>query len=154
MARYDFTLAQPSRDSPVLANLTNEDLIVKIRDALADADCWFKIKLRSPNSDGVKELEYIASCIHAVGRHRSGDIWVATGTEAEGKMLIETIHRWLPRLSVRLSYTCKTYPVVVHGIPTAFDTSCDGWDVTINLIGNNTDIIAHPSTLQHAEFLT
>ena len=152
MARYDFTLAQTLWDSPVLANLTNEDLIVKICDALAHADCWFKIKLRSPNSDGVKELEYIAPRIQAVGRHWSGNIWVAAGTEAECKMLVETVHRWLPRLSVRLSYMHKTYPVVVHGIPTAFDTSRDGRDVTINLIGNNADIIAHPSTLQHVEF--
>ena len=154
MACYNFMLAQMSWDSPVLANLTNEDLIKKIHNTLADADCWFKVKLRSPNLDGTKDLEYLALSIWAVGWHQSGNIWVATGTEAEHKMLVEMIHKWLPRLSVQLSYIHKTYPVVVHGIPTAFNMSCNGQDITINLISNNTNIITHPSMLQHAEFLT
>ena len=92
--------------------------------------------------------------IWAVGQHHSGNIWVAIGTEIECKMPITMIHKWLPKLSNQLSYMHQTYPVLVHGIPTTFNTSHDGWDVTVNLISYNSNIITQSSALQHVEFLT
>ena len=55
--------------------------------------------------------------IRAVGRHRSGDIWVATATEAGRDVLVETIDRWLLILSKRLWYAHKTYPILIQGFP-------------------------------------
>ena len=83
--------------------------------------------------------------IRAVGRHRSSDIWVATATEAGHDMLVENIDRWLPILSKWLWYTCKTYPILIHRVPTSFDTSRDSEDVNHHLLALNTDIIrTHP----------
>ena len=129
-------------------------IIERIHKALSNADCWFKVKPCSWSPDGTKDLECTTPCIQAVRQHQSGDIWVATGSKAEHKMCTGMIQRWLPKLSDQLSYTHKTYLVLVHGIPTAFDMSCDGQDLTINLISNNANIIMHPLTLQHTEFLT
>ncbi|KIJ22441.1 hypothetical protein M422DRAFT_104403, partial [Sphaerobolus stellatus SS14] len=46
-----------------------------------------------------------------------------------------------------------TYPVAIHGFPTQFDPSRDSDDIS-KLLGYNSDIISHPSALQHAEFIS
>ncbi|KAF8576149.1 hypothetical protein K439DRAFT_1320804, partial [Ramaria rubella] len=46
-----------------------------------------------------------------------------------------------------------TYLVLVHGIPSNFDPSRHSRDITIPL-NQNEIIIPHPSSLQHAEFLS
>ncbi|KAF8573702.1 hypothetical protein K439DRAFT_1320373, partial [Ramaria rubella] len=46
-----------------------------------------------------------------------------------------------------------TYPVLVHGIPSTFDPSRHSSDIA-TLLNNNEIIIPHPSSLQHAEFLS
>ena len=66
--------------------------------------------------------------------------------------IISSIHEWLPQLSDGLIYIPKTYPVLIHGMPTPFDTSCDSPDIN-SLLDVNLDIIPHPSTLHHADFL-
>ena len=66
--------------------------------------------------------------------------------------LIGSIHEWLPQLSDGLTYIPKTYPVLIHGVPTSFDTLHNSPDINA-LCDANLDIILHPSTLQHAEFL-
>ena len=48
--------------------------------------------------------------------------------------------------------TYRTYPVLVHGVPTTFDMLCNGWDIP-HLINTNTNIITHPLSVQHTEFL-
>ena len=75
------------------------------------------------------------------------------GTEAGRTALVEAIDEWLPILSDWLLYSRKTYPVIVHRIPTTFDTSRDSADVCEHLIDYNSDIFACPSTLLSAEFL-
>ena len=65
---------------------------------------------------------------------------------------MQSVDGWLPKLSEQLSYTPKTYPILVHGIPASFDISLKGEDIT-NLIEQNTNAITHPPALQRAELL-
>ena len=44
-------------------------------------------------------------------------------------MLVERMDKWLPKLSGELQYSQKTYPVLIHGVPTSFNTSRDSKDV-------------------------
>ncbi|KAF8574396.1 hypothetical protein K439DRAFT_1319617, partial [Ramaria rubella] len=88
----------------------------------------------------------------AVGRHWSGDIWISTCSKDKWDHLIETAHRWLPNLSGHLHITPKTYPILVHGIPTSFETSRDSDDIAA-LLDENCHLV-HPSMLQHAEFIS
>ena len=52
--------------------------------------------------------------IWVVGHHRSGDIWIATETKAGHDKMVDTVDVWLPKLSDRLHYVQKTYPVIIH----------------------------------------
>ena len=61
-------------------------------------------------------------------------------------MLVESISEWLPKLSKGLVYSHKAYPILVHGVPTHFDTSHGSEDVH-DLLEYNTDIIMRQSTL-------
>ncbi len=154
---FDITLNQKSPSNPVFADTPYYDLITKILEALRDADCWMEGRLCLPDSEGDEKVKYVSPYIRAVGRHRSGDIWVATHTEAGRDMLMATVDRWLPKLSGQLYYTCKTYPVLVHGVPTSLDPPKggeDGEDIATLLINDNADIITHPAVLKHMEFLT
>ena len=67
-------------------------------------------------------------------------------------MLVELIGEWLPKLSKGLVYSRKAYPILVHGVPTPFDTSHGHKDVR-DLLEYNTDIITHQSTLLGIELL-
>ena len=91
--------------------------------------------------------------IQAVGRRCSSDIWFAAATEARHNVLVETVNEWLPKLSEWLRYSHKAYPVLVHGVPTSFNTSHDGKNVNNNLINYNLDIITCLKALQSAKFL-
>ena len=150
-AHFDLTLTQKSRNHPVLTELSSQDLSDRIYAALREADCWHEIRPISPDSEGSGEL-CLAPCIRAVGRHRSGNLWILVVSEAVRDMLIGSIHEWLPQLSDSLTYIPKTYPVLIHGMPTSFDTSHDSPNINA-LLDVNLDIILHPSTLQHVEFL-
>ena len=66
---------------------------------------------------------------------------------------MEAIDEWLPNLSDQLIYSRKTYPVIVHGIPTSFDTSWDSKDILEHLIDYNSDIFEHPSAILGTKFL-
>ena len=68
-------------------------------------------------------------------------------------MLVETVNEWLPKLLEWLRYSHKVYPVLVHGVPTSIDTSCDSKNVNDNLIDYNLDIITCPKALQSVKFL-
>src|SRR5882672_11007319 len=50
-------------------------------------------------------------------------------------------------------FIIRTYPVLVHCVPTEFETLRDSSDVS-TLLADNEDTIPHPSSLQCAEFLT
>ena len=78
------------------------------------------------------------------------DIWITAATEEGQNWLIDTVDQWLPRLSDQLSYTHRSYPVLVHGLPSTFDMSPDSEDLKV-LIGTNTDSIKHPSVVQCIE---
>src|SRR6266481_3607086 len=151
--RFDITVTQKSRNEPVFANLSNKELIARILAALRAADVWLDDRPRTPDSEGIEGVDRLTPCIRAVGCHWSGDIWIATTTEAGRNALAETIDDWLPLCSDRLQYTCKTYPVLVHSVPTTLDTLRSGKDINDHLIEYNTDIITHPSALQSAKFL-
>ena len=146
----DLTLAQKSCDRPILTELSNRDLIDKIFTALCDVDCWFQERPCSLGSDGNEVVESLMLGIRAVGHHQSGDIWIATITEAEQDWLVDTVHRWLPRLLDRLFHMRKTYPVLVDNVPCAFDTALDSKDVE-ELVATNADYIKHPSAVQRIE---
>ena len=150
-AHFDLTLTQKSRNHPVLTELSSQDLSDRIYAALREADCWHKIHPISPDSEGSGELR-LAPCIQAVRHHHSGDLWILVVSKAVQDTLIGLIHEWLPQLSDGLTYIPKTYPVLIHGVPTSFDTSHDSPDINA-LLDVNLDIIPHPSTLQHVEFL-
>jgi hypothetical protein len=61
--------------------------------------------------------------------------------------------QWLPSLSDQLSLVPRTYPVLVHGFPTSFDSSRDSDDV-VHLLNDNDHLIPHLADVQHTEFLT
>ena len=74
-------------------------------------------------------------------------------SEAEHDFLVETANRWVPQLSILLSITKKTYPALIHGIPTNFDL-LNGSDDVCHLIAQNDHLIVCPSALQHTKFLS
>ena len=122
--RFSITLMQKYHDKPAFAGLSNSELIGKILEALQAADVWLEERPHTPNSEGNIELECTSPFIRAIRWHRSEDIWVTVGTEARCTALIKAIDEWIPILSDRLLYSRKTYPVIVHGIPTTFETCC------------------------------
>ena len=95
--QYGLTLAQKERDNLVFTDLTNEDIILKIEDALDAADCWYELKTYT-DANGNEDVEPIPPHVWAVGCHWSGDIWIAASSEDEHNMLIRMIPHWLPRL--------------------------------------------------------
>ena len=135
--RFSITLVQKYHDKPAFAGLSNSELIGKILEALQAADVWLEERPHRPNSEGNIALERTSPFIRAVGWHRSRDIWVTVGTEAGCTTLIEAIDKWLPILSDWLLYSHKTYPVMVHRIPTTFNTSWDSTDVCEHLVDYN-----------------
>ena len=60
--------------------------------------------------------------------------------------------KWLPKLSDQLVLACRTYPVLVHSMPSTFDKSINGEDVA-DIINSNDELIEHPSAIQHVKFL-
>ena len=77
---------------------------------------------------------------------------VASDSDAGRRVLVESIGEWLPKLSEGLVYSRKAYPILVHGVPTPFDTSHGSEDVR-DLLDYNTDIITCQSTLLGIELL-
>ena len=75
-------------------------------------------------------------------------------SEAECNFLASTAHHWVPQLSNQLMVTHKTFPVLMHGMPTSFyplDLR-DSNDVC-HLVAQNNHLITHPLILQHTKFL-
>ena len=150
---FELTLAQANCSHPVLSELSNDGLLEKINETLMDMGCHFESRPCTPDRDGSVVREYVMPHIHAVGCHRSGDIWLVTYSEAECDFLACAAHRWALRLSSQLSVAHKTFPVLVHGMPTNFDPSRSSDDIR-HLIVQNNHLVTHPSVLQHAEFLS
>ena len=96
---FDLTLTQELWDKPVLADLSNHELVRKVLNTLCEADCWFEDRPCLPDSEGNEWVELLAPRIWAAGCHQSGDIWIATATEEEHNMLVKSVNDWLPRLS-------------------------------------------------------
>ena len=126
-------LVQKSHDKPAFADLSNNELIGKILNALQAVDVCLEHRPCSPDSEGNTRIDCLTLFIRAIGWHRSGNIWIATDTEAGRTVLVEAIDEWLPNLLDRLIYSQKTYPVIVHGIPTSFNTSWDSKDILEHL---------------------
>ena len=121
-------------------------LIDKIHVAVTEAECWYEVRPLSPDHKGNPDEEYVLPDICAVGCHCSGDIWIVTVTESECDFLARSAHRWLPLLSDQLNIYRKTYPVLVHGMPTTFNPSRDSSHIA-SFLNENSDIITHPSML-------
>ena len=84
---------------PVFADISNYQLREKILDARQYADCEHESRSRSLDSNGVMVTSWHMPSIKAIGRHRSGDIWVLTATEAECRVLVKSIDGWLPSVA-------------------------------------------------------
>ena len=89
--RFNLTLAQKDRDNPAFASLANCNIIGQIHDALAEAECWFGTKEYTLKKDGFDNFETTPPRTWAVGRHQSGDIWIAATSAAEHNMLVQTV---------------------------------------------------------------
>ena len=163
--KFDITLAQADRRNPVLAGLTDKQLVDKITTALDAAGCSYVTVPCSP-VDGASDVgsdvasedrafngRDINTRVRAAGRHRSGDIWFATCSEDELQHLLSTAALWIPHLSPQLSVALKAYPIIVHGIPVSFDPARDSGDIAA-LLEENCHLLGHPSALQHAEFIS
>ena len=50
-------------------------------------------------------------------------------------MLVQTVLSWLPKLSDRLTYSVQTFPILIHGIPSDFETSCHSPRVVLARLG-------------------
>ena len=61
-------------------------------------------------------------------------------------------NKWLPKLSDQLLLAHRTYPVLVHSMPSTFDMSINGKDI-VDIINSNDEFIKHSSAIQHVEFL-
>ena len=142
--RFDLMLVQANCVCPALTELSNDDLAEKINEALMDTRCFFKTKPCTPGGDRIDSLECNTPCIRAVGWHCSRDIWLAAYGKAEHDFLVGTAHCWVPQLSDRLSITQKSYPILVHGMPTDFNLSHNGDDIH-HFIAQNNHLITHPS---------
>ena len=153
--RFDMTLTLKSRDSPISTDWSNEDLIGKILVAMRDTNCWMEERTCSPDSEGNPRPGLHPPRIRAVGQYRSGDFWVATDTKEGRDMMIATVNTWLPKLSDRLKYVQKTYPVIVYGVPTACvsPASDTDEDLAALIVEHNSDILVRPEALTRAEFL-
>ncbi|KAF8573701.1 hypothetical protein K439DRAFT_1642772, partial [Ramaria rubella] len=57
--RLDLTLTQADRKTPVFTDLSEEDLLDKIQDAIIEAECWFKTLYYSPDMDGKDNFENV-----------------------------------------------------------------------------------------------
>ena len=150
---HDITLTQKSHNDPAFSGLSNSELIIRITATLRDADVGLPAQPCALDAKGNEGAEWLTSYIRAVGHHFNGDIWIATTTEVGHNVLVERMDEWLPKLSDELHYSQKTYPVLVHGVPTSFNTSRDSEDIVKELIGKNSDIITHPAALQSTKFL-
>ena len=76
--------------------------------------------------------------------------------EAGQDMMVDMIDQWLPKLSSQLHYIPRTYPVIVHGVPTTFvppHINEESGDLVALFCEQNTDIIICPAALQQAAFL-
>ena len=60
--------------------------------------------------------------------------------------------KWALKLSDQLVLAHRTYPVLVHGMPSTFDMSINGKDVA-DIINSNDEFIEHSSVIQHVKFL-
>ena len=109
-----------------------------------------------PDSEGRERVTLYSPYIRVAGRHQSGDIWVSMESEARWDMTVDTIDQWLPKLSSQLRYIPRTYPVIVHGVPTMSvppHIDEESGDLTALFCEQNTDIITCPAALKQAAFL-
>ena len=137
---FELTLAQANCSHPVLSELSNDGLLEKINETLMDMGCHFESRPCTPDHDGSVVREYVMPHIRAVGCHHSGDIWLVTYSEAECDFLACAAHRWALRLSSQLSVAHKTFPVLVHGMPTNFDPLRSSADIR-HLITQNDHLV-------------
>ncbi|KAF8580297.1 hypothetical protein K439DRAFT_1357325, partial [Ramaria rubella] len=169
---FDLTFAQSNRNTPFFTNISDSDLLAKVNKVLIDTQCSYNTEVYPHDSNGYVCKEHSAIHILAVGRHCSGNIWISTCAKDEQDHLIKTTHCWLPNLSSSLHITPQTYPILVHGIPTSFETSRDSDDI-VTLLDENCHLIhpsmlsstlqcshppfnalIHPSMLQNVEFIS
>ena len=75
-------LTQKAQDKPALAGLSNNDLISRILEALWATDICLEERPCAPDSEDTGKVVQLTLYIRAIGWHWSGNLWVATATEA------------------------------------------------------------------------
>ena len=75
---YNFMLSWKPRNSRIFAGMSNQDIRQRIIWALQDANIWLEEGRSSPDSNGKILVDWSTPRLRAVGRHCSGDIWVAS----------------------------------------------------------------------------
>ena len=150
LQKLHVTLLQVDCHNPALHGHSNTDLAGDTIATCLNSGCVVKTILDPDDPD---EDQRVGPNIQAAGRHHSGNIWLQCATEADRDFLIQNTSKWIPTFSPRLKLSIPTYPVIIHGFPTEFDPSRDSEDIS-NLLDCNSDLILHPSALQHAEFIS
>ena len=153
MMLFNLTLTQISQASPAFSDLPNDVLINKIVAAMQNAGVLLENRPHPPGPpEGIERIPQCTPFIRVVGRHQSGDIWIATRTKHGCDRMVTTVADWLPKLSDRLCYTPKTYPVIVSGVPAAAALIAHKELVAL-IVEHNPDVIVQPEALKQAEFL-
>lgn len=101
-----FTLNQRNPKEPVFADIATPMLADKINTAIQAA--------------GVKSPIGRTISVRGVVRHRSGDLRILAKSVIDKDALTDpdNVTRWIAELTDGLTFRQKTYPIIIHGMPT------------------------------------
>jgi hypothetical protein len=94
----------------------------------------------------------IAGHIHVVTKLQSGDIRVTADSANTCDHLLNNLDYWLPSLSSKLKSHKDYCAVIVHGMPTSFNTDFDGDDV-MQLLWKNESCLPHPESIHEVQWI-